>query len=49
MTLALALLLPSGMLEPDQPGPPSPSGDRLLWEDSAFVMLEDGLGYLLLE
>lgn len=52
MTLAIAFLLPPGMLDSSSqnPGPgPSPGGNRLLWEDSAFIFLEDGYGYLVLE
>ncbi len=46
MTLALALLLPPGVFDT---AAPAPEGGRLLWEDAAFIMLEDGLGYLTLE
>lgn len=46
MTLANALLFPPGMF--DQAAV-TPTGGRLLWEDSAFILLEDGSGYLMLE
>jgi hypothetical protein len=46
MTLANALLLPPSFF--DQ-AIPAPAGGRLLWEDSAFIFLEDGSGYLMLE
>jgi hypothetical protein len=46
MTLAAALLFPPSLF--DQ-GSPAPTGGRLLWEDAAFILLEDGSGYLTLE
>lgn len=46
MTLALAFLFPPSLFDA---AAPVVTGGRLLWEDSAFIMLEDGLGYLTLE
>jgi hypothetical protein len=46
MTLALALLFPPSFFDE---GTPTPGVNRLLWEDSAFILLEDGSGYLALE
>jgi hypothetical protein len=46
MTLALAFLFPPGILDT---AAPAPAGGKLLWEDSFFIALEDGAGYLALE